>query len=564
MAKDHGGKMIQKLKHEIKVLALGGAGDFGKNLYVVEIDGKIYIFDAGLMYPENEMLGIDYVIPDMTYLVENKERVAAIFLSHGHEDHIGALPYLLREIKAPVYGSQLTIELAKATVISVDKKIKARFNIVHSDSVIKMNGIKFSFFKTNHSIPGSLGICMLTRDGAIVYTGDFKFDQSAHQLYQAEIGKMAMVGEKGVLALLSESKGAETPGFTPSESNCASNMEYEFSHAKGRIFVASFASNLGVLQNIFNAAKNTDKKVAILGKSIETVYQIAINHGFLEVEDDIIISINEALKLDCEDVVILSTGDQGEPFHVLQKMAKGLHRRINITCNDTVIIAASPLSSHELLLTKTLDVLSKLGTAVVLGRNKLFVSGNGSQEELKMMINLMKPKYLFPIGGDFRRLVAHSKLALSLGMDEYSIALMENGQVYDISEHGPMYTSKVKAGNVLIDGIGVGDVGSIVLRDRKVLSEDGALVITASISRRQKKILSTIEIESRGFVFVRDSGEMMAEAKKITEEIILKHIAGKEFDWNEMKQEIRDKLYTFFFEKTKRRPLILPVVMEVR
>lgn len=556
--------MIHKLNHDIKILALGGSGDFGKNLYVVEIDEKIYVVDVGIMYPENEMLGVDYVIPDMTYLFENKDRVKAIFLSHGHEDHIGALPFLLKEISAPVYGSELTIELAKSAVASVDRKIKARFRVVHSNSVIKLNGLKVTFFATNHSIPGSLGISIGTVDGAIVYTGDYKFDQSAHFLYQAEIGKMAMLGDKGVLALLSESKGSETPGFTPSEYNCVSKMEDVFTHAKGRIFVASFASNLSVLQNIFNAARNADKKVAILGKSIEKVYQIAINHGFLEVDDDVIISINEALKLDSEEVVILTTGDQGEPFHVLQRMARGFHRRVNITSEDTVVIAASPLASHELLLTKTLDILSKLGTSVVHGKNELYVSGNGSQEELKMMINLMKPKYLFPVGGDYRRLVGHAKLAMSLGMHEFDIAIMENGQVFEISEHGPMYSSKVKSGNILIDGIGVGDVGSIVLRDRKVLSEDGALVVTASISRRQKKIISNIEIESRGFVFVRDSGEMMDRAKEITQEVILKNISKDTFDWNEMKQEIRDRLYQYFFEKTKRRPLILPVVMEVR
>ncbi len=554
----------KKLNHQIKIIALGGVGEIGKNLYTVEIDRNIYILDAGIMYPETEMLGIDFVIPDISYLIENKSRIQGIFLTHGHEDHIGALPYLLSELKVPVYGTKLTLELAKVSVNQLNKSLKPRYVEIDSHSRMRFDDITITFFNTNHSIPGSVGICINTKDGAIVYTGDFKFDQSANSLYQAEIGKIALIGERGVLCLLSESNGAERPGFTPSESGIVSNLSECFFRAEGRIFVACFASNISGLQHVFDAAKQNNKKVAVLGKTIETVYHIAMDLGFLDVAEDIIIPVNQVQKYPDNQVVILATGDKGEPFKFLQKMALQRHKLINIHKDDTILIAATPVNGRELMLTKTVDILSRLGAEVVFGTNKIHVSGHGSQEELKMMINLLRPKYLVPVHGDFKMMVAHEKIANSIGISLDHIALIENGDVLEITDHGLHFADKVTAGNVLVDGSGIGDVGSIVLRDRKTLSQDGILIVTVSINRASKKIVAGPEITSRGFIYVKESEEMIAQTKQLVRDIVEKKVSQDYFDWTDTKQEIRDSLSYFLYEKTKRRPLLMPVIMEVR
>lgn len=552
------------MHHHIKIIPLGGVGELGKNMFLVEIDKKIFVLDAGLMYPETEMLGIDFVIPDIQYLVENKNRIQGIFLSHGHEDHIGALPYMIEDLNVPIYATKLTLELSKANINQTIKNATPNCIEINKDTILSFDDLTVSFFQTNHSIPGSVGIVINTKDGAIVYTGDFKFDQSAHGFYQAEIGKIASIGEKGVLCLISECNGTEKPGFTISESIVSGRMNEQFFHAKGRIIVACFASNIAGLQHVFNAAKANKRKIAILGRKLETVYHIAMDLGYLEVDDDIIISVNQAQKLPREQVVILTTGDQGAPFKALQRMVKGSHRVINVSSEDTVLIAASPMVGSELLLSKTVNLLTRLGASVVFGPNKIHVSGNGSQEELKMMINLTRPEYVVPVHGDFKQMMALRKMSESLGIDTEKIPLLENGEILEICDGVAEVKGKVASGNILIDGIGVGDVGGIVLRDRKTLSQDGVVIVTATISRLTKKIIAGPEVITKGFVFVRESEELIIESKSIVKKAIEKRLSSEQFEWSAMKNEVRDNLHSYLFDKTKRRPLILPIIMEVK
>jgi ribonuclease J len=556
--------LSKKLHHQVKIIPLGGVGELGKNMFLVEVDKKIFVLDAGIMYPETEMLGIDFVIPDFQYLVENKSRIQGIFLSHGHEDHIGALPYMVEELDVPIYATKLTLELAKSNINQTIKSVSPNYIEIEKNTILEFGNLSVSFFQTNHNIPGSVGIVINTKDGAIVYTGDFKFDQSAHGFYQAEIGKIASIGEKGVLCLISECNGAEKPGFTPSESIISGRMNEQFFRAKGRIFVACFASNIAGLQHVFNAAKANKRKIAILGRRLETVYHIAMDLGFLEVDDDIIISVNQAQKLPHEQVVILTTGDQGAPFNTLQRMVKGTHRVINISAEDTVLIAASPMVGSELRLSKTVNLLTRIGADVVFGPNKIHVSGNGSQEELKMMINLTRPEYVVPVHGDYKMMMSLKKMAESLGIDSNKIPLLENGEILEISDGVAEIRGKVASGNVLIDGIGVGDVGGIVLRDRKTLSQDGVVIVTATISRSTKKIIAGPEVITRGFVFVRESEELIVESKAIVKKTIEKRLNADQLEWSTMKNEVRDSLYNYLYDKTKRRPLIMPIIMEVR
>ena len=555
--------MVKQQTQNIKVIALGGAGEIGKNMYVIEVDEDIFVLDAGLMFPETEMLGIDVVIPDISYLIENKERVQGIFLSHGHEDHIGALPYIIEDLDAPVYGTRLTIELAKAKIEEIKGRVDVEFEVVDSNTALRFASSRITFFKTNHSIPDSVGICIDTKEGAIVYTGDFKFDQAAQGHYKAEVGKMAAIGDAGVLCLLSDSSGAEKVGFTPSESLVAAQMSDEFYKAKGRIIVARYASNINGLQQVFNAAHDNQKKVAVVGKSMQKVLDIALNFNYLKVADETLIPVDQLENYNDDEVVILAAGQQGEPFEVLQKMAKHAHKQVNIKQGDTVLLAANPLYGGELLMSRTIDLLFRAGAMVVAGKNRIHVSGHGSQEELKMMLNLMRPKYFIPIQGDYKMLIAHMRIAKSIGFKQEQILIPENGEVITISKEHIESAGKVTTGNVLIDGIGVGDVGNIVLRDRRLLSQDGILIVVVTLSRSDKSIVAGPEIISRGFVYVRESESLMEKSNTIVREIVLKNTSKDHFDWAGMKQEIRDNLHSFLFEKTKRRPMILPIIMEV-
>ena len=555
--------MIKKKNTSIKFIALGGIGEIGKNLYLVEVDKDIFIIDAGLMFPEEEMLGIDMVIPDLTYLKDNKERVKAIFLTHGHEDHIGALSYVLRQVDVPVYGTKLTLALANAKLKEQDYNARTNFIEVTSDTVVELDAVDVSFFRTNHSIPDSVGVCIHTSEGIIVYTGDFKFDQAATKFYKPEIGKMAAIGERGVLCLLSDSTEAEKPGYTTSEAIVEREMSSAFYNAPGRIIAACFASDISRIQHVFDAARENSRKVAVVGKSLERIYHIALDLGYLEVAEDVIIPVSEIKEYQDREIVVLMTGSQGEPIEALQKMAKQTHKLLNIQRGDTVLIAASPLRGSEVFLSKTVDMLFRAGANVIYGKRTIHVSSHGSQEELKFMINLMKPKFLIPVHGEYRMLKAHRKVAIDCGLTDEQIIIPDRGDIVEWKEGTLSITGKVPSGNVLIDGIGVGDVGNIVLRDRKLLSQDGILIVVVTLTKQEKKIAAGPEIISRGFVYVRESEKLMDDSTKLVRDIVERNTAKGSFEWSSLKQEIRDELNRSLFEKTKRRPMILPIIMEV-
>ncbi|MCM3587206.1 ribonuclease J [Mesobacillus maritimus] len=543
---------------------MGGVGEIGKNMYLTEVDGDIFIIDAGLMFPEDEMLGIDIVIPDLTYLIQNKHRVRAIFLTHGHEDHIGALSYVLQQVQAPVYGTRLTLALAKEKMKEQDFRGKIDFRVIHSNSKIKFETAHVSFFKTNHSIPDSLAVCIHTSEGAIVHTGDFKFDQAAPNLYRPEIGKMATIGERGVLCLLSDSMGAEKPGYTESENVVAREYSHRFEKAAGRVIVASFATDISRIQHIFHSALESNRKIVLVGKSLKRTIEKVIELGYLEVAEDQMCPINEINQYHDSELLFLITGSQGEPIEALEKMAKRNHPVVNIQQGDTVLIPVSPLTSSEVYLNKTIDLLYRAGAEVLFGRGLKDVSSHGSQEELKFMINLMNPKFFIPVHGEYKMLKAHTKIAQQCGIPDTNMTIPDRGDVIEFVDGKMRKADRVPAGNVLIDGIGVGDVGNIVLRDRKLLSQDGVLIVVVTLNRSERTIIAGPEIISRGFVYVRESEELMSESEAIVKEVVEKVISRDSFDWASLKQEMRDALSYHLFNKTKRRPMIMPILMEVK
>lgn len=556
--------MIKKKNEMIKIIALGGVGEIGKNMYVTEVDNDIFVVDAGLMFPEDEMLGIDIVIPDFSYLSANSERVKGIFLTHGHEDHIGALTYVLRKMNVPVYGTKLTLALAKEKMSEQEFSGKVEFHEITADTELDFGVVSVSFFKTNHSIPDSVGVCIHTSEGAIVHTGDFKFDQAAAPMYKPDIARMAAIGEQGVLCLLSDSTEAEKPGYTPSETTVIEELSSVFYNANGRIIAACFASDLNRIQHLFNSAASHGRKVAVVGKSLKRVFDIALELGYLQVESDLLIAVDDLKKYGDAEVVILTTGSQGEPIEALQKMAKQAHPQVNIKEGDTVLFAASPLRGSEVFIYKTMDMLYRAGANVVASKKSVQVSSHGSQEELKFMINLMNPKFFIPVHGEYKMLKAHKKVAQSCGIPEENIFIPDRGDVIEISGGKLKATEKVQAGNTLIDGIGVGDVGNIVLRDRRLLSQDGVLIVVVTLNKADRKIAAGPEIISRGFVYVRESEKLMAESASLIRDIVEKNLLKEPFDWAGLKQEMRDSLNQYLFEKTKRRPMIMPILMEVK
>lgn len=558
-----GGNKVTKTKNElIRVIPLGGVGEIGKSMYVIEIDEELFVVDSGLMFPETEMLGIDIVIPDITYLEENKERVKGIFLTHGHEDAIGSIAYVLKKIKAPVYGSKLTIALAKEHLKELPAPYQVKFFEVTSNSRMNFNSTYVTFFHTTHSIPDSLGIVFHTSEGAIVHTGEFKFDQSATGKFRPDLAKMAMLGEEGVFMLLSESMEAERPGYTTSEKVIAEELQKTFHSAPGRIIVALYASNFIRIQQVFRQAASSNRKVAVVGKSLEKIVDIGVNLGYLEVDEETLVPVNEIRNYEDDEIIIMATGNKGEPLDVLDKIVRKHHRDIKIKKTDTVLITFTPSPSMEVQMFNTMNQLAKAGANVMTSNKKVHVSGHGSAEDLKLMLNFMKPKYFVPIQGEYRMLIAHSKLAQEVGLQKSQIFIADKGDIVEYKNGKMRMTGRVQAGNVLIDGIGVGDVGNIVLRDRKLLSQDGIFIVVVTLNRAQKKIASGPEILSRGFVYVRESEALMEESATIAREVIEKYVGKETFEWTNIKQEIRDTLNQYLFQKTKRRPMIIPIIME--
>ena len=553
-------------KSNIKLIALGGVRENGKNLYVAEVEDSIFVLDVGLKYPENEQLGVDLVIPNMDYLFENKDRIAGVFLTHGHADAIGALPYLLADAKVPVFGSELTIELAKLFVKNNDVVKKFNdFHVIDENTEIEFGKVVVSFFRTTHSIPESLGIVIKTAEGNIVYTGDFKFDQSASESYATDFGRLAEIGREGVLALLSDSANADSKIQVASESEVGREIEDTIADWGGRVIVAAVASNLSRIQQVFKAAAETGRRVVLTGFDIENIVRTAIRLKKLSLVDErLLIKPKEMSKFEGHELIILETGRMGEPINGLRKMSIGRHRYVEIKDGDLVYIVTTPSIAKEAVVARVENMIYQAGGVVKLITQNLRVSGHANARDLQLMINLLQPKYLFPIQGEYRGLDAHAKAAMEVGILPENILIPKRGSIMAYEKGDFVPAGAVPAGDVMIDGNAIGDVGNIVLRDRKVLSEDGIFIVALTVNRKEKKIISKAKVHTRGFVYVKKSRDILRESTDLINKTVEEYLAQESFDWGELKGAVRDSLAKFLFEQTKRRPAILPVVMEVR
>lgn len=551
---------MAKGKTKLSITPLGGVGEIGKNMTVYSYGSDMIVVDAGLKFPEEEMLGIDAVIPDISYLMENREKVRAIFVTHGHEDHIGGLPYVLKSLNVPVYGTRLTLGLIENKLKEHGLADSAKLMKMDGDSVIHAGAFTVSFFYVNHSIPDTGGFSIDTPEGLIVHTGDFKFDHTPVDGRPADLQKLAAYGARGVLALVADSTNAEKPGFTPSERTVGKTIDDIVSHAPGRIILATFASNIHRIQQVIQAAERCGRKVAIVGRSMVNNIQIAISLGYLDVLPTTLVDDSDIGKLSPENLLILSTGSQGEPMSALTRMARSAHRKVEIMPGDTVVLASSPIPGNEKYVSRTIDQLFRVGANVIY--QGVHVSGHGSQEELKLMLNLTRPKFFFPVHGEFRMQRQHASLAEATGVDPDNIFILDNGDVVELDASNARLAAKVTAGMVMIDGLGVGDVGNIVLRDRKLLSQDGILVVVVTLSKTNGAILSGPDIISRGFVYVRESEALLDEANKIVETTLVRMVSDNINEWSSLKTAVRDALGRFLYEQTRRRPMILPIIME--
>ena len=502
-----------KFQNKVQIIPLGGLGEIGKNMTVFRYGDDMILIDAGLMFPEDDMLGIDLVIPDITYLVENQDKLKGIFLTHGHEDHIGALPYVMKQIDCPVYGTALTLGILQGRLKENGVSSENCRTIKPGDK-ISAGAFKLDFIRVNHSIPDAIAIAINTPIGTIIHTGDFKIDHTPVDGQVTEFNKFAEYGDRGVLALLADSTNAERPGFTPSEKMVGKTFDDEFRYAKNRIIVATFSSNVHRIQQVIDAAMKYDRKVAVIGRSMVNVVSIAKELGYLKAPEGEIIDIDETNNYTPDKIVIITTGSQGEPMSALTRMAMNDHKKVDIMPGDTVIISATPIPGNEKLVSRTIDHLYKLGADVIYEKsNGVHVSGHASQEEIKLVHNLVRPKFFIPVHGEFRHLIKHANIAKSLGMPKENIVIAENGSVIEITKNSIGINGKVQAGKVLVDGLGVGDVGNIVLRDRRQLSQDGIMIVVVTIDKETCHVVSGPDIVSRGFVYVREAEGLMDEAR---------------------------------------------------
>lgn len=548
------------MSDKLLLIPLGGMGEIGKNMYVYQYGDEIVVIDAGLKFPEDEMFGVDYVIPNITYLLENQAKVKAIFLTHGHEDHIGALPYVLKQLPVPVYGTRLTIGLLK---IKLDEhNIDAVLREVHAGEDVRIGGFQITCFHVNHSIPDSLGLAIKTPVGTILHTGDFKLDQTPVDGKVTDYFTLTRLGNEGVLGMLSDSTNAHRPGYTKSERDVGKVFEDIFAKAKGRIIVATFASNIHRVQQVFDTAVRYRRKVAVVGRSMISNVETATELGYLSYPDSAYIEIEELESLAADRIVIVSTGSQGEPLSGLTRMASGSHPRINIVPGDTVIFSSTPVPGNEKLVSKVIDSLSKAGARVIYqGIADVHVSGHASREELKILINMTRPKFMVPCHGEYRHQAAFSDLAQLMGYDPSAVLSVENGQVVEFTKDSARVVGSVPAGSVLVDGIGVGDVGNVVLRDRQQLAADGVMVVAATVDRSARKVIAGPDIISRGFVYVKESEGLLSQAE-LNVSVALHKALQEHTDWVALRSAIREPLANFLYEKTRRRPMILPVLLE--
>ena len=549
----------------IKVSFLGGLNEVGKNMTLFEYGEDMFLVDCGLAFPDQDMLGVDLVLPDFTYVERNADRIRGIVITHGHEDHIGGLPYLLKVLNVPVYGTKLTVGLIQGKLREHGLLNSASLNVIKPGDVITLGGFTVEAIHVNHSIPDALGLAIRCEGGTIVHTGDFKIDTTPIDGGMMDLGRLAEIGQEGVLCLMSDSTNAERPGFTESERKVGESFETLFRKAgNNRIIVATFSSNIHRVQQIMNVAASLGRKVALVGRSLENVVSISAELGYLNIPEGIVIDINMINRYPADKLVIITTGSQGEPMSALTRMAFSDHRKVEIHPNDYVIISATPIPGNEKTVSRVVNELMKLGADVVYEKMyEVHVSGHACQEELKMIMGIVKPKYFIPVHGELKHLRKHAGLALSMGIPKENILIADNGRVAEISKKALRCTSTVPSGRVFVDGYGVGDVGSVVLRDRKHLAQDGLVIVAVCIDRESGMIVSGPDVVTRGFVYVKESEELINAAREVAVEAIEAQTDGGYFDWNSIKASLRDEISHLMYERTKRSPMILPVIMEV-
>ena len=555
---------MTKEKDNVKIIPLGGTNEIGKNMTVVEYKDEIIVVDSGLKFPDDDMLGIDVVIPDISYLVKNKDRIKGIFITHGHEDHIGALPYVLKQVNVPVYATKLTAALINLKLTEHRIQDVVTVNIVKAKDTIKLEKMSVEFIKVNHSIADSCALAIHTPLGAVIHTGDFKVDFTPVDGEVIDLQRFAELGKRGVLALLCDSTNVEREGYTISESTVGESFKRIFHGVRGRIIISTFASNVHRIQQIIEAGVAQGRKIAVSGRSMENIIPIALDLGYLSVDEKHLIPIDDIKKYPDNQVLIITTGSQGEPMAALSRMANNMHRKIQVKPGDTIVFSSSPIPGNEKPIFRTIDKLSRLGAEVVYGKlESIHVSGHACKEEIKLIHTQTKPRHLVPLHGEFRMLKEHRDLAIKMGMNPSNIVLPENGDVIEVHRRGIKKTGTVNSGHVLIDGLGVGDVGRIVLRDRKHLSEDGIITVVVTMDKESASVVAGPDIITRGFVYVKEAEALMESSRKVVAQALYECEDKQITDWNVLKNIIKDTLKNHLYEKTMRRPMILPIIMEV-
>ena len=551
-------------KEKLKIIPLGGLQEIGKNITVFEYGDDIVIVDCGLAFPEDDMLGIDLVIPDFTYLEKNQDKIRGLVITHGHEDHIGAIPYLLQKINVPIYATKLTAGLISHKLEEHKLLKSTKLKIVNQGQTITLGKIRVEFIRSCHSIPDAVALAIHTPAGTVVHTGDFKIDYTPIDDERMDFGRLAELGNKGVLALMSDSTNSERKGYTMSESTVGEVFDKLFFNCTKRIVVATFASNVHRVQQIVNSAVANNRKIAVCGRSMINMISTAMELGYINVPENVFIDIDMIKNYTDEQLVIITTGSQGETMSALTRMAAGEHKKVTITSNDLVIISANPIPGNEKYVAKVIDDLMKIGAEVVYSSlEAIHVSGHACQEEQKLMLSLVRPKYFIPVHGEYRQLIAHSETAKKVGIKPENIFLTTNGRILELNEDEAALTGTVPFGKVMVDGLGVGDVGNIVLRDRQHLSQDGLIIVVMSMDSATGEIVAGPDVISRGFVYVRESENLMEDVKKMLREEVRKLEEHGVRDWSTIKSRLKDSLRDYIFAKTKRNPMILPIIMEV-
>lgn len=551
-------------KNKVKFIPLGGLGEIGKNISVIEYEDEIIVIDCGSSFPEDEMYGVDLVIPDITYLLNNKNKVKGIFLTHGHEDHIGALPYILKQLNVPIFGTRLTLGLVKYKLEQQNILSDCQLNVVEAGNIVKLEKLSVEFIRNSHSIADSCSLAIHTPLGVIIHTGDFKIDYTPIDGKMMDLERLSSLGKKGVLMLLADSTNIERPGYTVSEKSISETFEKIFAKARGRVIVATFASNIHRMQQIVDVSVQYGRKIAFSGRSMENVSKVAMELGYLNIPEGYLINVESIHNYPNEKITVITTGSQGEPMSALARMASSTHKILKVEPNDYVIISSSPIPGNEKFVSRVINELFRKGAEVAYDAlEEVHVSGHARQEEIKLIHALVKPKFFTPVHGEYRHLRQHSILAQKLGMAAENINILETGQVLEISKNSVKVAGRVPSGSVMVDGLGVGDVGNIVLRDRKHLAEDGILTVVATIEKESSSVIAGPDIITRGFVYVKESEKLISEAREIVRQELEKCMENNIGEWVVIKSSIKNALGKFLYEKTKRRPLILPIIMEI-